>query len=214
MAGQHGNGRVAALAAIERRARSLIDGFPDAVRTYRSCCDGPRFAFDSIEAHNQRVLIEEASQSLRRLESELRKLAGQVMSELPDLAKTLRHVTTTSSFLDTDEKVAPVLNELHTIEVEAHRQQDTAASVKTVTPKLVDEGDRTMWTIWVLTKIAHPVFSATKAVGKSPQAWTDFANGLRYEGLMENHPVRGPKEIKIHRSVLAKFEIKRPDWFD
>lgn len=128
MAAHHGSGRVAALAAIERKAASLFAGFANAEREYRSACAGPPFAFDSIEAHNQRVLIEVASQKLRRLESELREFPRQVMSELPDVAKNLWHVTTTASFLDTDEKLAPVLNELRTIQQEAQERGVKAES--------------------------------------------------------------------------------------
>jgi hypothetical protein len=54
------------------------------------------------------------------------------------------------------------------------------------------------WTGYIVPKIARTWFDV-----ESTQGWTTFANRFREEGLIENHPEKGPKEVRIHRKLFG-----------
>lgn len=214
-------GLIVRLYGIERVAARLIEGLPDTIRSYRSACESVEtwrsFGFDDSSSYiqNEWAKAEEARRQRIQWEDWLRKVADQAATYLPEL--NLPNITQKPVGLDSAEKQKPILEELEKIKAAAIQQRvlaESNAAKSNVPIKLVDGGDRTKWTIWLQTKTVKPVFAAKRAVGKSPQAWTDFANGLRAEGLLENHPIRGPKEVKIHKSVFTKFEIDYPNWFE
>lgn len=65
------------------------------------------------------------------------------------------------------------------------------------------------WTDWVLTKNAKKWFKAADVV-TSDTGWTTFAKGIREEGRLVNHPKRGARMIRIHKSIFDRFEMKWP----
>ena len=66
------------------------------------------------------------------------------------------------------------------------------------------------WTDWVLTKNAKKWFKDAEFVTSS-SGWTSFANGLRGERRMVNHPTRKARMIRIHKSIFARFGMPLPD---
>lgn len=88
-----------------------------------------------------------------------------------------------------------------------HATRATQADNRAVTIK--DADDEKKWIGWVLTKVVRPLFIAKK-VGVSDRAWSDFATQQRKEGLIQNHPIRKAKELKIHVDVFSKCGVSLP----
>ena len=44
----------------------------------------------------------------------------------------------------------------------------------------------------------------------SKRGWTTFANRLRNEGKLKNHPTTGDKLVSIHHSVFAMLGLTLP----
>lgn len=91
-----------------------------------------------------------------------------------------------------------ILSQLESrIEVELRQAESMAVK------RRLNEDD---WTGWTITKIAKTWFpDVTSSTG-----WTNFANKLRRDGLMENHPVSGAIKVRIRRSVFTTHGLPFP----
>lgn len=60
------------------------------------------------------------------------------------------------------------------------------------------------WTDWRAPKVAMTWFEIAS------RSWTNFANKLRDEGKLKNHPVSDDRMVSIHRSIFARHGLDLP----